>query len=374
MDASSNPLTTDQRGAGFARILGTAVDMGAFETVAIVPPTSTPTYTPTNTAVPPTSTPTYTPTNTAVPATSTPTYTPTNTAVPATSTPTYTPTNTAVPATSTPTYTPTNTAVPATSTPTYTPTNTAVPATSTPTYTPTNTAVPATSTPTYTPTNTAVPATSTATATPGGCAPLAGIVQNPGFEDGKASWSYYNNANGGSFTADSSDPYQCLKAARLDLGPLSSNMQLYQKNLVLEANTAYRLTFAARSANGGDLSVFLQKHGSPYGSYGLDNFAVDLTPSWQTFTTTFTTSGFSGTDSDGRLRFWFPGRVAAGETVWIDAVVLEEAAGGPPATATSTPMPTDTATPGPTPTATNTPTPSRPARQLHGRYGPAEQP
>ncbi len=82
VDADSNPLPYDQRGAGFPRIVDGTVDMGAFEVPSLTP-TSTYTFTPTFTA-------TRTPTSTRTP-TKTPTRTPTYTAT-HTSTPTFTPT------------------------------------------------------------------------------------------------------------------------------------------------------------------------------------------------------------------------------------------------------------------------------------------
>ena len=127
-----------------------------------VPPTATPTPTPTPTYTPTvTPTPTYTPTPT-----STPTYTPTPTATP-THTPTPTPTLTPTP-TTTPTPTPDtvgNNPNDWTSTPTPTPTPTFTPTPSpTPTHTPTPTAtVTPTTTPTFAP---QAPPTNTPTPTP----------------------------------------------------------------------------------------------------------------------------------------------------------------------------------------------------------------
>jgi len=49
-----------------------------------------------------------------------------------------------------------------------------------------------------------------------------------------------------------------------------------------------------------------------------------LTAGWQTFTTEFTTKGFTGTVNDGRLLFWFASFAAAGDIYYIDNVRLEK--------------------------------------------------
>ena len=168
IDAGSNFIAGTSDIDGDIRPVGSAVDIGADESLIVpaptytwtntpVPPTPTFTFTRTNTPVTPS--PTYTWTNTPVPATPTFTFTRTNT--PVTPSPTYTWTNTPVPATPTFTFTRTNT--PVTPSPTYTWTNTPVPATPTFTFTRTNT--PVTPSPTYTWTNTPVPATPTFTFT-----------------------------------------------------------------------------------------------------------------------------------------------------------------------------------------------------------------
>ncbi len=273
------------------------------------------------------------------------------TGVPPTGTPTGTPvpptaTNTPVPPTATDTVTPT--ALPPTATDTPVPptaTDTPVPPTATDTATPT--ALPPTATETATPTS--IPPTATDTPVPAGCAIVNGVVQNPSFEDGTSKWSYYSTGGGG-VTADAGDPYACLQAAKVRLGTVGQNTQFYQRDLGLKANTEYRLSFAARSMNGSDMSIYLHKHGNPHTGYGLKNWAVDLTGNWQVFETVFTTKGFNGTVNDGRLRFWFPGRATNNDVIWIDAVLLEELVSSP--TATSTPIPD------PSPTSTPTPIPS----------------
>jgi hypothetical protein len=105
------------------------------------------------------------------------------------------------------------------------------------------------------------------------------------------------------------------------------NVQLYQKGIVLQPNTNYRLTFAAYSNNGRDMSLYLHKHGDPYTNYGLNNRLVDLTTGWQEFTIDFKTKNLTGMN-DGRLRFWFAPYDAAGTVYHIDRVVLRPVGSG----------------------------------------------
>jgi hypothetical protein len=211
---------------------------------------------------------------------------------------------------------------------------------------PTNTPAPAN------PTNTPVPSGPTATPPPqsgsGSCTAVDTLLNNADFESGTSSWSFFSNGSG-SFNA-SSPAYQCDKAANLTLTRMGSNVQLYQSGFPLRANGRYRLTFAAYSSSGNDMRLYVQRHGSPYAAFGLSGETVNLTTSWQTYTVEFTASGFSGTTTDTRLRFWFPGKAANGDIYHIDAVALQEIGGGSPPTSTATPPPNATATPRPSAT------------------------
>ena len=67
LDYNGQPLVTDQRGAGFPRIVSTTVDIGAFEVQGAATPTPSPSATPTATptaTVPPSPSPTVSPTAT----------------------------------------------------------------------------------------------------------------------------------------------------------------------------------------------------------------------------------------------------------------------------------------------------------------------
>jgi len=148
------------------------------------------------------------------------------------------------------------------------------------------------------------------------------IVRNPGFESGTSPWLFYTNGMG-TFLNDASgagSPY----VGHITISQEGSNVQLYQPGLVLEPNTLYRLSFKAYSNTGHDLSISLHKHGSPYTNYGLSNYVVNLGTSWSEYSTQFTTSGFSGTVNDGRLRFWLSPYGAIGDQYFIDDVILEK--------------------------------------------------
>jgi hypothetical protein len=178
-----------------------------------------------------------------------------------------------------------------------------------------------------------------------------------------SNWTFHTNAQG-TFTTTAANPFQCLQAAQVAIQTAGSNVQLYQHNVPLQPNTAYRLTLAARSTTGRDAVVYLGKHTSPYTNYGISNVTLDLTAAWKVFTIDFTTQGFASPVSNARLRFTLDKNDVAGESYFFDAVVLAPAAAPPLPTNTVTPSPTspvpptNTATPTPPPTATATPSPT----------------
>jgi hypothetical protein len=249
-----------------------------------------------------------------------------------------------------------------TTAPTASPTHTPA-ATSTSTPAPTNTP-----TPTHTPipTNTTAP-TQLPTATPtssssGSCpGPVSGNgIQNPGFEQGGANWSFFSDGQA-SFTTTTTNPYECLRSAEIAIQARGSNVQLFQPGITLQPDTTYRLSLAARSSTGRDVQLFLHRHTSPNTNYGLNNVTLDLTPQWQHFQVEFTTRNFTSEVNNGRLRIWLAQSNEAGEVYYFDHVVLVPVGGSPPAPSPTAPssQPTNTPTPTAQPTSrpTNTPTP-----------------
>ncbi|MCL7413615.1 MAG: Ig-like domain-containing protein, partial [ANME-2 cluster archaeon] len=145
------------------------------------------------------------------------------------------------------------------------------------------------------------------------------IIQNPGFESETYPWIFYSSGKG-TFSIVSPG-FDGSNSAKLALKKGGTNIQLYQTGVSLEPDTRYRLSFAAYSTTGHDMTVRLFKHVSPYTDYAPE-FTANLGKNWQTFTTEFTTKGFTGTVNDGRLQFWFV-PFAAGDTYFIDDIRLE---------------------------------------------------
>lgn len=148
------------------------------------------------------------------------------------------------------------------------------------------------------------------------------ILLNPGFESGTSPWSFHTNGTG--TFASASPGFTGARTGRVTITTTGSNMQLYQSGIALEPGTKYTLSFTAYSSRGRDLSVSLLKQTAPFTAYGLSSRLFNLTTGWQSFTVQFTTTGFSATVSDGRLRFWFASLAAAGEVYFIDDVQLRK--------------------------------------------------
>lgn len=146
------------------------------------------------------------------------------------------------------------------------------------------------------------------------------IVKNPSYEQGTDSWSFFTNGLGD--FAVISPGYNETKTAEITISDSSTNIQLFQSGLILEPNTKYRLEFTARSKFENDLSVILHKHDTPYINYGLANYVVNLTASWDRYSTEFTTTNFTTTINDARLRFWLAPYAIAGEKYYFDDIVL----------------------------------------------------
>ncbi|MGA9120906.1 MAG: FG-GAP-like repeat-containing protein [Bacteroidota bacterium] len=154
------------------------------------------------------------------------------------------------------------------------------------------------------------------------------VLANGSFESGTTSWNFYSNA--GAALAIVAPGTDGSSAARVSITAGGTNVQLYQSGFALEANTAYVLKFDAHANVGRTISVSLQKHTSPYTTYGLAAQPFALGTSWQTFSVTFTTKGFTGTLTDTRLMVWLANQDAAGDQYFFDNVILAKEGEGTP--------------------------------------------
>ncbi len=156
-----------------------------------------------------------------------------------------------------------------------------------------------------------------------------GMLVNQGFESGTANWVFYTNAAGTFRTVAPGNG--SASAGNVDISSAGTNVQLYQTGFALEAGQQYRLTFQAYSNSGRDVSVTVQQHSPPSTGFGLTDRGFDITPSWQTYSTTFTASGFAGRVTDTRIRFWFAPYAQGGDRYYFDDIVLEKVTAGPSA-------------------------------------------
>lgn len=192
------------------------------------------------------------------------------------------------------------------------------------------------------------------------------LVVNPSFESGTDPWSFSHKDGIGTFTT-SPDATDGISSGMATIVTQGSTTQVFQSGLSLEANTRYTLSFDAKSSSGNNVNVAMIQHASPYSNYGLHDSA-DLTSLWQTFSYSFTTTGFSGSTTDARLRLIL--NDVDGDVYSFDNFVLTPTAGSP--TPTDIP-PTPTFTPTPTPPPpTPTPLPPEVQATLYSGYTPVQ--
>ena len=140
---------------------------------------------------------------------------------------------------------------------------------------------------------------------PGPCTPDPNnALGNPGFENGKLPWRFHSSGSA-TFTTVTNDAYQCKSMAKVAVGDAGSNTQLYQYGLSLQPKTRYRLLLYGMSMDGPQvIKLFLHKHEAPYTNYGLNGVPVTLQDDGKVFAIDFTTTNFTTSVSDARLRVW----------------------------------------------------------------------
>ncbi len=177
----------------------------------------------------------------------------------------------------------------------------------------------------------------TADASSGSGTAATQIVRNGGFENGTGEWTFTTGGTGNYTTT--TPGYNSTTSGRVTLTTTSTTMKLAQRSLALNQNTMYRLSFAARSSGGRDMTVGVMKQASPFTSYGLTSHVVPLTGGWRIFTIYFLTSNVTGTVGDAMVQFGFEGYAKAGDRYWLDSVDLRTTTPPPPPSAPANILP-----------------------------------
>jgi len=143
------------------------------------------------------------------------------------------------------------------------------------------------------------------------------ILKNGDFSDGFSGWTFHA-PKGSAFEVEDG-------GARLTVAAQGDNIQLYQAGLSLLPGTRYKLGFWAAANEWSNMGVYVHRHVSPFNSYGLSDYIVELEEERRAFEVFFTTPD-EGAMDDGRLRFWLAPYAKPGSVYGIGGVSLEVAA------------------------------------------------
>jgi hypothetical protein len=152
--------------------------------------------------------------------------------------------------------------------------------------------------------------------------PAANAVHNSDFDSGVSDWSLAGIGSG-TLTV-SSEGYGDSSAARISVINTDAAVQLYQDNLVLNPDTVYHVSFAARSSSGDDCEISLMKSTPPHTAYGMTKARIDLGTTWNVISMDFTPSGFTTPVNDARLLFDFGTYATPGDVVLLDQIAIEK--------------------------------------------------
>ncbi len=163
------------------------------------------------------------------------------------------------------------------------------------------------------------------------------LLANAGFELGTGSWAFYTNG-AGTYTVVPAGP-QNPHAGRVAVTTEGGNVQLYQSGVTLEAGESYLLYFRGYSTTGHDVSMSIQKHTTPFTSYGVSGQVFNLDTTWKDFVFPFTSSGFTGVATDARVMFYLAPYDSAGDSFYFDDVVVAKVSSIAPAGFAAQPAP-----------------------------------
>ena len=146
------------------------------------------------------------------------------------------------------------------------------------------------------------------------------IVQNPDFQGGTSGWEFVGTGSS-TFTV-SSEGYLDASAAKITITEASAPVQLYQDNVVLNPDSGYSITFAARSSAGNDCEVSVMKSCPPYTNYGVSKSRIDLGTTWKVFSVDLEPTGITAPVNDARLLFDLGAYAASGDVVLLDQIAI----------------------------------------------------
>lgn len=153
------------------------------------------------------------------------------------------------------------------------------------------------------------------------CLPVPGSqIVNSCFHNASTPWRFYGRS-AGEYNLTQDYAYVGSSSARISISLRETNLQFNQRVLQLEPKITYKLSSAARSNSGRDMSVWVHGHTSTNPEkYGLRNYRVKLARNWKEFETTFTTPNLPELGG-ARPRFFFRS-APPGTVLGIDEVVL----------------------------------------------------
>jgi len=122
------------------------------------------------------------------------------------------------------------------------------------------------------------------------------MVSNGDFENGSTNWLPYNHGNASSIWDFNNN---VAKVSINNVGTERWHIQLIQRNIALEQDKMYNISFSARASAARKMNVSMQKQGGNYTTYYKEE--LDLTTGWQTYNFTFTSAT---TDLAARIVFF----------------------------------------------------------------------
>lgn len=126
-------------------------------------------------------------------------------------------------------------------------------------------------------------------------------IQNGNFNLEYDNWIFYTT---GDTTNEILTAYPNHKSYKIHITSPGNNTQLYQKDVFLQKNTSYNLSFAAKSSTNNDIAIKIVKHPVPFTEY-VQKRTFNLNNNWTIYNYNFNTTNLNDDVYDGRFQFIF---------------------------------------------------------------------